>query len=366
MPNKLTIVVNSLGMGGAEKSVAGLANYLTTKDFVIEILTFTSDKFYNLDPRIRHIDLNVGTKDMLGLRKLYTLLKIPWILRRHFIKSGANVISFMDQANIFSLIASFATNIKVIVCERTNPKFSSITDRRRTAIARIFLTTLRYWIYRRAKRVVVQTESAKRAFAHLAQENVVVIPNCLQALEQRTADMILPQPNILSLGRYHTDKRPDILIQAFAKITKKHPGWKLVFVGSGPEIDALVTLSSSLGIFERVVFMGPTKTASAVLEQTQIFALSSKAEGFPNALLEAMQVGRAVISTNCNYGPSELIENGVNGFLVPINEIATFAHFLDTLMADEQLRLRFGIAAKETSKRYSAEQVNPLWENLLK
>ena len=134
--------------------------------------------------------------------------------------------------------------------------------------------------------------------------------------------------------------------------------------GEGPERENLEKLVGRLKLKDRVFLPGRTKKMSQEMAQGSIFVLSSKFEGMPNALAEAMALGLAVISTDCPTGPRELITEGEDGLLVPVGDVASLSAAMAHLMEDEKLRRRFGKAAIQKMKQYDIKAVSKLWEEV--
>ena len=155
----------------------------------------------------------------------------------------------------------------------------------------------------------------------------------------------LDQPVVVAAGRLVRAKRYDRLIRAFATVAAAHPDWRLRICGRGPERSALQALVAELELDEHVLLVGPVRDIEAELEAASIFALSSRVEGLPLALLEAMAKGLAVVSFDSPAGPREVIEHGVDGLLVPAADEAALARAICGLIESEALRARLGAAA---------------------
>ena len=157
----------------------------------------------------------------------------------------------------------------------------------------------------------------------------------------------------------------DLLIQAFAQIAGQFPEWSLVIWGEGPERSNLIELSKSNGTASRVHLPGVTSFPGEWIWGAGGFVLSSRYEGFPNALLEAMSAGLPVLATDCETGPSELIEDGVDGLLVLPGSVNDLAIGIAKFLGDERLRVNLGAQARKVVKRYSAERVMSIWSALV-
>jgi glycosyltransferase involved in cell wall biosynthesis len=169
----------------------------------------------------------------------------------------------------------------------------------------------------------------------------------------------------LGVGRLDPQKGFDLLIDAFARVAARHPSWRLVILGEGPARAELTAVVAARGMGERIAMPGFTPTARALMRQAALFVLSSRFEGMPNALIEAMSEGLACASFDCQTGPGELIDHGVNGWLVPAGDAVALAVALDVLMGDDALRTRLGARAREIKEAHSQRAIFGLWNALL-
>jgi GalNAc-alpha-(1->4)-GalNAc-alpha-(1->3)-diNAcBac-PP-undecaprenol alpha-1,4-N-acetyl-D-galactosaminyltransferase len=242
------------------------------------------------------------------------------------------------------------------VSERTNPTASPLGKG---------WMALRNWLYPLANAVVVQTERAATAFPH--QPRVKVIPNPVVAYSQAedSCSLHLPEHYIVAMGRFTEEKRFDLLIRTFASLHVLYPEWHLVILGDGPLRPQLTQLAHELGVTDRILLPGRVNNPYRILSAADIFVLSSRFEGFPNALCEAMACGLAVIATDCPSGPREIIRDGVDGILVPGEDVDALAKAMARLMADENERQRLAARAPEVVDRFGLEKVMGMWEAVL-
>jgi glycosyltransferase involved in cell wall biosynthesis len=196
-----------------------------------------------------------------------------------------------------------------------------------------------------------------------------VIPNAiryrcdLEALSGVVLDNVR-HPFVLAIGRLDRQKGLDLLLEAFSRSGLTGAGWSLVILGRGRELAALKQQAAVLGIANAVTFAGFVEVGPW-LAQADLFVLSSRFEGFPNALMEAMQMQRACISFDCPSGPSDLIENEQNGLLVPPQDVGALSEALKRLAADPALRSRLGAEAGKVSERFSHARIYGKWLTLI-
>lgn len=358
---RITFVIPSLTPGGAERVITTMANYWSNRGWNVTLLTFDdggAPPFYELDPRVVHHSLGIAAASANAIAALLNNFSRLSRLRQAIRASRPEaVISFMDRTNVVTLLATWGMGLPVVVSERNDPAQSKI--------GRVW-SGLRFFTYHLASRLVVQTERAGAFFPPSIRHRSMVIPNPVVRPELGATSLYrLKQPAIVAMGRLVEQKGFDLLIGAFARLKERHPTWSLTIIGEGPLRPSLELLAASHGIQDRVAFPGRIKDPQAVLAQADIFVLSSRFEGFPNALCEAMACGLPVISTDCPSGPCEIIRDTYDGLLVQPNDETALATAMDRLMSDTSFRERLSKRAVEVTQRFGIERVMDSWEHLL-
>jgi len=213
--------------------------------------------------------------------------------------------------------------------------------------------------------LVVLTEHDRREYHDLLGDRtpVVRIPNAVPAARQ--APPSLTEPVVLGAGRLTPQKGFDLLIDAFAAIAAEYPEWRLRICGRGPYRAALERQAEERGVADRVTLAGQARNLEQEMGHASLFALSSRFEGLPMVLLEAMRSGLAVVSFDCPTGPGEVIRHARDGVLVTNGDVRSFAHAMGELMSDEAARRRLGAAARAKAAEYSPAAVGPQWQSLL-
>jgi len=169
---------------------------------------------------------------------------------------------------------------------------------------------------------------------------------------------------VIAAGRLTPQKGFDLLIEAFHRVHERHPDWELAIFGEGRLRKELTEQIKTLGLGGHVHLRGVTRQLDSELGRASVFALSSRFEGLPMVLLEAMDSGLPVIAFDCPTGPAEVVEDGVNGLLIPKEDTTALAEGLCRLIKDEKLRVAMGRAARTTSSRYAIPAVAESWERL--
>jgi glycosyltransferase involved in cell wall biosynthesis len=191
----------------------------------------------------------------------------------------------------------------------------------------------------------------------------VRVPNAVRDLGDVEAD--LSSKTVLAAGRLARQKGYDRLIKSWSLVAPDHPDWHLRICGNGPAQAKLERLIDEYGLKDSVTLAGPAQDLGAEMAKASIFALSSRYEGLPLVLLEAMSVGMAVVSFNCPTGPADIVDDHRNGLLIQPRTIALFAAGLKEMIESEELRRTCAAGARETVRDYSMEVVGAMWEAVL-
>jgi glycosyltransferase involved in cell wall biosynthesis len=219
--------------------------------------------------------------------------------------------------------------------------------------------------YPRLHALVVLTEQDARDYVEYLPEPpmIAVIPNTVRKLGGDQAR--LSGTTVLAAGRLTPQKGFDLLIHAFALVASDRPHWQLRICGRGPQRRELLRLIDAHGLDDVITLPGAVRRLGDEMERASLFVLSSRFEGFPLILIEAMSKGLPIVSFDCPTGPRDVIEDHRNGLLVPSGDIDALAASILELIADSGLRRRLGTAAALTARKYTIEAIGPRWEQLL-
>lgn len=214
--------------------------------------------------------------------------------------------------------------------------------------------------------IVTLTDRDRADYAVLVPDGgppLVTIPNAVPDVAFGPGD---PDAHrVLAAGRLVRDKGYDLLLRAFAVVAPRYPDWTLDIFGVGWQLPTLQRLARELGLDGRVQFRQPTKRLGEEMRRASVYVLSSRSEGFPLVLLEAMSAGLAAVAFDCPTGPREIVDDGATGLLVPANDVAAFAAALDRVLGDPALRRRLAAAAPAGVEPYRLAAVGRRWDAVL-
>jgi glycosyltransferase involved in cell wall biosynthesis len=358
--SRITLVISSLGPGGAERVLATMANHWSAAGREVTVVTLgDGEPFYRLDPRVKRVDLALTGQSPTPAHAVWRNLGRVRRLRETLAALAPGVvISLIDQTNVLTLLAARPLGIPVIVTEHSDQLLGQIG---------VAWRGLRRWTYPGARRVVVLNERMRRRFAAWLGSRVVVIPNAVEAPGDTgpAGDPAAPVRTVVSMGRLGEEKRFDLLLRAFARVSPAHPDWRLLILGDGPLRAELEALRDSLGLRDRVELPGVVREPHAALRRGDLFVLASRTEAFPMALVEAMACGLAVIATEYHEGVREIVRDGVDGRLVAPGDPEALGAAMDHLMGDAAARGRLAARALEVRERFGVPSVMARWDHLL-
>jgi GalNAc-alpha-(1->4)-GalNAc-alpha-(1->3)-diNAcBac-PP-undecaprenol alpha-1,4-N-acetyl-D-galactosaminyltransferase len=357
---KLTLVVSSLGPGGAERVVATLANEWARRGRTVTLLTLDDGRspFYALDRAVRHVPLGVTRLSRSWVDRVTSNARRILVLRRAIRASRPDlVLSFTDTTNVLVLCATRLSRLPVVVAEHSDPE--------RHPLPRAW-KRLRAVTYPWAASVVTPNAETRDLLPRRIRTRTMVIPNPVPApAAAARADAAVDTRLVVSVGRLTEEKGHDLLLRAFARLVDRYPAWRLVIVGEGPLRPALEVLREQLALRDRVEFAGLVKDVRAILGRAELFVLPSRREVFPMALCEAMAFGIPPVATEYRPGVREIVRDGVDGVIVPAEDVPALAEGMARLMGDAVERRRLGARAVDIVQRYGVPRVMTMWEDLL-
>jgi len=353
----LFYISNILG-GGAARVMTNLANTLSQDENsrIILVTNFSVCKGkseYPLSDKVIRKSIEEKESKSSSLKKNY--LRITSLRKIVKEEKPDVVVSFMAENCIRAIAATAFIKVKNIISIRNVPEIEVGTGIK-GKLLRLILST--------ADGFVFQTVDAKAWFPKFVQNRSRVIPN-------HVADKFFEiernenQEGIVAVGRLTKQKNYPMLLKAFASVSEKFSD-KLYIYGDGELKDELYLLCKELDISERVVFEGNVSDIENRLSKHRVFVMTSDYEGMPNALMEALCVGCACISTDCPCGgPKYLIEDGVNGLLVPVGDVEKTAEAIKRVMTEDKICKALSQNARNRAEMFKSERVFGLWREYI-
>lgn len=342
--SKIDIITRAMTTGGAERVITQLANYFVEHDIACRIITTDDcEIMYVLNEKVEVVPIGKKSNNKIIDRLMrYKIVRKTVVLNRPDV-----VLTMPEDTGIYALLALVGTGVPVYVSERNNPWV--MPDVKITR----FLRKIAYFF---AKGIIFQTEMAKSFFPKYIQKKGVVLQNPVDA--ERIPDPYIGErkKRFVAVGRLEQQKNFPLLIKTFARFCENIEGYELIIYGEGKDREKLEKLIIDLHLTDLVHLPGRNYNVLNSINDSAAFIMSSDYEGMPNALIEAMCMGMPVISTDCpSGGPRELIINGENGFLVPVNNpqmlFEAMNKIIDGDINDKFSKQAFLIREKMTSYR---------------
>ena len=401
----LCLVLPHLGAGGAQKVAVLAAEHYQLAGYRVELITLLPDReiLHQVPLGVVHVDLGASLQRALAQQSRWRRVVHRWIgrvgvslvgpsivgsyqprvgsdwvqrwmlwccrgmvgpradlLTDHWQKHPPRrVLSFLSKTNLLACLALWSEEAHLVVSERN--------DLRRDALPAEW-RALRPWLFQRADVVTANAQGTLDSLrAVVSSHRLMLLPNPLPRVAEGPSN-VEQNTGFLTIARAVLQKGLDLLIEAFAVLSdglESMDSWSLTLVGDGPERVALEALAERCGVRHRIRFLGHCRDVSGELAAAAVFVLPSRKEGMPNALLEAMSAGLAVIVNDASPGPLEFVTHGHNGLVVPHGDAAALAKAMVQLQSDPQLRIRLGLAAQDRLKTQDWPVLESIWNAAL-
>lgn len=360
---KLLYITNGInGAGGLERVLSIKASYLAQHyGYEVSILSLNDNHlrpFYTFSERIKMYSITVEGNSVQYVNSYIKGIK----------KTVANVqpdvISVCDDGLKAFFIPKIIRSIIPIIYERHVSK--QIEMRHDLSLFKKIVIKAKWktmeYLASDFKKFVLLTQGNTNEWTTL--RNLEVISNPLSFYPENSS--ALDHKKVIVVGRQAYQKGYDLLLLAWKKVIDERPDWQLEVYGKKDVNQNLESLADALGITKNVCFLNPEKNIEQKYLESSIYVMSSRFEGFGMVLIEAMACGVPCVSFNCNYGPSDIIQNGLDGYIVENGNIDALASTILKLIEDENLRKTMGTKAKENVKRYLPETIVKQWDELFK
>ena len=357
MRNICFLVGDISGAGGSERVTVVIANALAARGYAVSILSFMNGLhvYFPLDPKV-----NLFSLHMEGYSANLSDFRILLRLRNFLMQRLFNVLICSDTIlSFYSIPAAWGTDTKVISWEHFHYfiNVGDIFQRFRRAVGR-------YMAVKFANAVLTLTEKDRKQYLQqlTCRSTLISIPNPKTIAHQSRS--FLNTKVVMAAGRLVPEKGFNLLLIAWAQVHSFNQGWRLRIVGSGPEERLLKSQAQALQVAEFVDFIPHSDDMSRQYETASIFVCSSLFEGFGLVLVEAKSFGLPIVSFDCDCGPSAIVRDGIDGVLVPKEDVGSLAISLRSLIENEQLMQKYGQSAYD-DRRFDLENIVPAWEQII-
>ncbi len=358
---KIAFHLNCLEQGGAERVVSNLANQFAKEGYDVLVATeWFGENEFRIDQRVRRVHVGLKDGDEKKNRILQFLLRVKYL--RQFMKKEKPdiLIAFAQRANYRALMAAPGTNVPVLISIRTDPvgHYDAWSDKLQIPL-----------LFPRAAGCVFQTEGQREFFAPYLQKNSRVI---LNPLHEKYIGVPKPErrrKEVVQSGRLVDFKNQPMLLRAFVEVHRKHPDYVLRIYG-GDSFDGTKEILEGIiaenGAQDYIRLMGASDTLEKDLPGAAVYAFSSDWEGLPNALLEAMALGLPIVATDCPCGgPRTVMEDGVNGLLIPVKDQKALEEGINKLIEQPDFAEKLGAQARKIAGRANAQAVFEQWRDYI-
>lgn len=361
---KVLFIIPNLGKGGAERVVSILLEHLDRRIIQLCCLFYDSQHIYDIPHDVKTYCLDLpGSNDPFkkGVHSILRIIKLKRILEK---ERPDVVLSFMNKVNLMTILASTLSRNKIhlIISERNTP--SRQLQGRSNAIVRYLIKKL----YPKANKILAVSNGVRNDLIEcfgIAADKIRVIYNPLdiEKIRRLSQEEVIEHPwfsekipIIINVGSLSKKKGQKYLIEAFRIVRDKIPA-RLVLLGEGDQTADLKKLATDLVVDQDLLFLGFQKNPYKFMARSSVFVLASLWEGFPNVLTEAMACGVPVVSTSCPFGPEEIINNKVNGLLVPIKDEKKLADAIVMILENKSFSKSIAFEAPKSIERFSKPRI---------
>ncbi|MFD1931906.1 glycosyltransferase family 4 protein [Nonomuraea mangrovi] len=367
------LLLHAYGTGGTIRTVLTQAGWMAAAGHEVEIVTAVRRRTRPGFAFPEGVKVRTLVDQRAGVRPPQLQARVLRRLRGHVVPRGEPAAGYFTP-EVEAAVAAWLRGLTGGILVTTRPALNLLAARHASGLVRMIaqehmnLASHRPAVqkairrgYRRFDAVTVLTETDRSHYETVMPgARIIRIPNAVHPMEREPADHA--STSVIAAGRLVPQKGFDLLIPAFVKATENRPDWRLRLYGTGPKQAELVTLAEPAA--SRVALMGRTGAFHQELAASSLYVLSSRFEGLPMVMIEAMAHGLPVVAFDCPTGPGEVITHDVDGVLVPPQDVEALARAIAELIDDEPRRRRLGAQAVRTVRAYSKGVVAPMWLEL--
>lgn len=346
--HSILFIINYLDLGGAGKMLKYVANLCSAHFRKVTVLTLDEPyRSTDLNPKVEHVTLRY--KEGRGMF---------WrLMQTHRLRKLINSISpdivcpFVSDVCFLSRVAAYGLKAKFVSAERGDPYTKN----------KVWDVMMR-WTYNHSDYCFFQLPQARDYYGKRVSKKSFVIPNVFVQEKDITPYFGERKKTIVSAGRFVAEKRYEILISAFAIVHEAHPEYKMILYGEGPFLEQYKQQAERLGISGLIEYPGYVKGVAKAIREDGVFVLSSRYEGIPNSLIEALSIGIPCVSTDCTPGgPRFLTKDGNNGLLVPVDDVDAMADSINTIIENAELANRLSELGPTILSELSDDVISKKW-----
>lgn len=351
----IAFYIGSLHKGGAERVFVNLADFFRQEGYRVTMVTqYLKEDEYELSEGIKRVISDLTQEELNNSRIANFCKRVIKLHRIWKTEQPDMVLSCIGKNNFMTVVTTMFTQTQSVV---------SVVGEAGEEYPNRLMRMLANILFPLASGIILQTDRSRYFFNRKIQKKAVILPNSLNP------DFIKPryegerEKRIVSVGRMDANKNHEMMIRAFAALADKYPEYTLTIYGDGELHSYLEELAQELGVGDRVFLPGVIQDVAARLEKASLFLLTSYSEGVSNALIEALATGLGVISTDVPSGGTvELMEDGVNGLIIPTGDQKALEEAMDRLLGDPACLEKLGREAAKIQERLAPERVNRLWQ----
>jgi len=365
---RLLFLLPSYTFGGAERTSLNLLRGIDTARFRICLVTskliFRRFQHIGIEDFFPIEDLGINTWFGTLGSLLHDVRRVAVLLRQKTPDLAFGMMHYPSSLLVFAK-KLFQCPVKIITSPR-GPSTEYLKYFEKELFRKTYLKVLFRFFYKYTDGLIVASQGMKREsvqYFHADPDRITVIANSVDSLElkekaEENIDIEIPAGYriICTSGRLEREKNLTFLLRVFS-LLRKTERVKLIIIGDGTERKNLEKLSRELNIGEDVIFVGYQTNPYKFIKRSDIYVHTCLFEGFANSIIEAMACGIPVVATDCPYGPRDIISDGINGFLIPMNNEITMVDVLLTLMHNEEIRRHIGEKGAARIKDFSVEKM---------
>ncbi len=341
-------------MAGGERVASNMADYFVAKlDYEVDLVSISqldSQPAYRVNPRVGIASLGINLSGKSLLAKFLAKLKSVFAMRRYLRSHYYDVV--LGTGTYPSLLMCFQGRSEAMLVGCEHLSYSACP---------LLWRIMRRIMYPALDWVVTLTMSDKPNYQRF-HKNVRVIPNSRSFFPERPAE--LENPRILTVGRIDYQKGYDLLLEVAAIVCTARPNWRFRIIGDGPLADEIKRSTEERGLSDAIEFCDVSSEIQKEYLCASLYLMTSRFEGLPMVLLEAQACGLPIVSFDCPTGPSDIVTEGVDGYLIEPFDCDAMAEHVTRLIDDQDRRTRFGRAARTNSDRFAEKQVYAAWQDL--